>query len=158
VVSSNEMQKIVEEYTTRMIRLAYTYVKNHADAEDIAQEVFISYLTHCPNLSSEEHRKAWLYRVTMNKCKDHLKSGWKKRVTLTVSEEFGYIPRESSNIIETTLRLREKYRMPIYLFYVEDYSVPEIGALLKVKPSTVRTWLERGRRELREKYGGEIYE
>ncbi len=158
MVSANDMQIVVEEYTTRMIRLAYMYVKNHADAEDIVQETFIAYMTHCPNLSSEEHRKAWLYRVTMNKCKDHLKSGWKKRVILTVPEEFGYIPKESGNIIETTLRLREKYRVPIYLFYVEDYSVAEIGALLKVNSSTVRTWLERGRRELKENFGDDIYE
>jgi len=158
LVSVNEMQEIVDKYTSRIIRLAYTYVKNHADAEDIAQEVFITYLTNCPDLSSEEHRKAWLYRVTINKSKDNLKSGWRKRVTLNISEEFGYIPGEYSDILQTTLLLREKYRTPIYLFYVEDYSVQEIGALLNAKPSTVRTWLERGRRELREKYGDEIYE
>jgi len=157
LISVNEMQIVVEKYTTKIVRLAFAYVKNHADAEDIAQEVFLAYLTHYPEISSEEHRKAWLYRVTMNKCKDFLKSVWKRRVTLTISEEIGYVPKEYSDIIQIVLNLREKYRVPIYLFYIEDYSVNEIGILLQAKPSTVRTWLERGRREMKEKWGDEIY-
>ncbi|MDP2891548.1 MAG: sigma-70 family RNA polymerase sigma factor [Bacillota bacterium] len=155
---SAEIQKVIEKYSSNIVRLAFAYVKNLADAEDIAQDVFFTYMTRCPTVCSEEHRKAWLYRVTMNRCKDLLKSGWKKRVTVSLPEELEHVPKEYGDILQAVFTLHTKYRTPIYLYYVEEYTVNEIAALLQANPSTVRTWLERGRRELKEKLGDEISE
>jgi RNA polymerase sigma-70 factor (ECF subfamily) len=147
------IQQIVEKYSPSIIRIAFTYVKNMEDAEDILQDTFLSFLQLNPSFESAEHEKAWFIRVVINKSKNYLKSGWiKNRVPLT--EDLSYMPREEHGILEEVMKLDEKYRIPIHLFYYENYSINEIADLMQTKSSTIKTWLSRGRNILKKKLGG----
>ena len=152
---SDRVQDAVQEYSPSIIRLAYTFTKNLPDAEDIAQDVFLTYLIEQPNLENKEHEKAWLLRVTMNKSKDLVGSGWFKR-RAPLSENLGYHPNTDqigSDLLQVVLKLEKKYRIPIHLYYYEDYSIKEIAKMLKVRPSTVATWVDRGRALIKKKLG-----
>lgn len=152
---SDRVQDVVQKYSPSIIRLAYTYTKNLQDAEDIAQDVFLTYLMKQPNLKNEEHEKAWLFRVTMNKSKDLVGSGWFK-LRAPLSENIGLHPNTDqicSDLLQVVLKLEDKYRIPIHLYYYEDYSIKEIAKMLKARPSTVATWIDRGRVLIKKKLG-----
>jgi len=148
---------IVHTYSTSVLRFAYSYVKNRSDAEDIAQDVFITYIQKAPDFDHEMQRKSWIMSVTSNKCKDYLKSSWKKRVTY-MPENLGYLPKEESTLISCVYSLDEKYRIPIHLYYFEGYSVEEIARITGNKSATVATWLSRGRALLKTKIGDDFCE
>jgi len=143
---------IVHTYSTSVLRFAYSYVKNRSDAEDIAQDVFITYIQKAPPFDHEMQRKAWIMKVTSNKCKDYLKSSWKKRVT-SLPDNLGYLPKEESTLISYVYDLDEKYRIPIHLYYFEGYSVEEIARITGNKSATVASWLFRGRAMLKTMIG-----
>lgn len=154
---NENISNAVSRYSNSIIRVAFTYVKNIADAEDIAQDTFLAVLNKKPVFESGEHEKAWLIRVAINKSKNLLKTSWlKNRKQLT--EDLSYLPEEESDILYLVLELDKKYRIPIHLYYYEGYSINEIAEILNAKPSTVGTWLERGRKVLKEKLGGFNYE
>jgi len=154
---NEEIGAIVKTYSASILRFAYAYVRNHSDAEDIAQDVFVSYMQKAPAFYDEAHRKAWLIRVTGNKCKDLLKSNWKKR-TATLPDDLGYLPEESSSILAYVLALDEKYRIPIHLFYYEGYTIGQIAGVLECNAATVGTWLARGRKRLKTMIGDDFFE
>jgi RNA polymerase sigma factor (sigma-70 family) len=152
------IQRVLDKYSTMLIKLAFTYVKNMADAEDITQDVYVSLIKKGCSFESEEHEKAWLLRVTINKCKNHLKSSW-NRLKLPLEEDMGYLPKEESDVLIEVLNLPQKYRSVIHLYYYQNYSINEIGKLLKRSPATVGTWLSRGRNLLKTNLkGGFDYE
>lgn len=154
---NENIRNAVSKYSNSIIRVAFTYMKNIADAEDIAQDTFLAYLNKKPEFKSEEHEKAWLIRVAINKSKNLLKTSWLKN-RRQLMEDMSYLPEEESDILYSVLELDKKYRMPIHLYYYEGYSINEIAKILNVKPSTVGTWLDRGRKALKEKLGGFNYE
>lgn len=154
---NENVHNAVSKYSHGIIRVAFTYVKNIADAEDIAQDTFLAYLNKKPEFESEEHEKAWLIRVAINKSKNLLKTSWLKNRRQLV-EDLSYLPEEESDILYSVLSLDKKYRVPIHLYYYEGYSINEIAEILSVKSSTVGTWLDRGRKILKEKLGGFNYE
>lgn len=154
---SNELIECVRQavikYSDNLRRLAFTYVKSVHSAEDIVQDVFLTYLQKAPTFESAEHEKAWLLRVTINKSRNMLKTGWfRSRFELT--EERGYLPPEQSQVLEAVMSLAPKYRLPIHLYYYEGYSIEEIAALLDTNPATVGTRLARARGLLRQSLGG----
>ncbi len=138
---------IVQAYSAGILRLAYAYLKNRADAEDIAQEVFIAYLRKRPRFDSEAKRKAWMFKVAANKCRNVLRSAWNRRTE--IPDGISSMPEEDIKALTALLGLEEKYRIPMHLYYYEGYAISEIAALLKAKPATVGTWLARGRSLLR---------
>ncbi len=147
---------IIEKYSSTIIKLCYTYVKNICDAEDIAQDVLVSLLKRNKPFESDEHEKAWLLRTAINKSKNYLRSGWVKRtVSLddTVSNELSdsdeITAKEENEVMEAVLSLPEKYRTPIHLFYYNGYSINEIAKIINKKPATVGTLLARGRSKLK---------
>lgn len=152
--SDEYIQYILDTYSAMIIKLAFTYVKNTADAEDIAQEVFVSLIKRNEAFDSTEHEKAWLLRVTINKAKNHLKSGWVKH-TAELDESLSYTDKEDSDVLSYVMALPEKYRTTIHLFYYEGYSIIEIAQILGKSTGTVGTWLSRGRSMLKsEMIGG----
>lgn len=142
----------INEYSDMVYRLAFSMVKNKSDAEDIHQDVFIKYITKHPKFGSKEHEKAWFLRVTINLCKNLWMAAWRRKIiSMEEYEHEERIEEESEDsIIDSVKRLPLKYRSVIHLFYYEDMSVEEISAVLKEKPSTVRTQLTRAREKLKE--------
>lgn len=151
------MNAAVERYADTVKRLCMVHLKNTADTEDIFQTVFLKYALSSAEFESREHEKAWFIRVTINACKDLLKSFFRSR---TVSlDELAELPAEMSDdnreVLEAVLSLPDKYKEVVYLHYYEDYTAPEIGKILGKNVNTVYTLLNRARQMLREKLGGD---
>ncbi len=153
--TGEEIKNLVKMYSPSILRLAYAFLKNRSDAEDIAQEVFVAYIQKRPRFVSEAKRKSWLLTVTANKCKNELKSA-KRRSIETVGNDIGYMPEDDFGIIKSVLSLDEKYRIPIHLYYYEGYSINEIAWLTNSNAATVGTRLARGRSLLRKIIGDEL--
>ena len=142
-----------EQFVVGNMRLVLSLVKRvwakRANADDVFQEVFLRYARKAPAFESEEHRRAWLLRVTVNCCRKAHTSLWRKR-TEPLSETMSYSqPDGDSGFFDLLRLLPAKYRAVIHLFYYEGYSAREIGAMLRRKPATVRSQLARGRDILR---------
>lgn len=150
---NENVQNAVLKYSNNIIRIAFDYVKNTADAEDISQEVFLTYLQKLPDFESYQHEKAWLIRVAINKSKNYLKTGWFKSRN-PLPEDLSYLSKAEGEVLNSVLELKEKYRIPIHLFYYEGYSIQQIADILHSKPATVGTWIARGRNILKNKIGG----
>lgn len=145
-ISKDHLHTICEQYYDSLTKLAFSYLKNMFDAQDIVQDVFMSYIRSAPIFESDEHERAWLLRVTINKCKDHFKKTRNKRT----DEIIYYIPpsQESAELLALVMSLPEKYRFPVHLFYYEDMSIAEIAEILGEKPATIGTRLARARKIL----------
>lgn len=155
----NMTRQIFENYFKEqyalVYRVAFMQMKCHADAEDVAQEVFVRLLRYQPEFEDEEHERAWFIRATVNLCKDIMKSKW-HRTTVSIDKipesEKGYFHSPYVKEDETlwaVMELPEKYRDCLYFFYYEDYSIREIAQYLKIPENTVKTNLKRGREALR---------
>ncbi len=145
-MSEAEFDAALAQYGDTVYRLAFAYTRNRADADDVFQEVFLRYFRRAPAFETEEHRKAWLLRVTINRAKSCLSKMLHEPQETADAAPFS--APESLELHEALLRLAPKYRTVILLFYYEGYTAEEIGALLHRKPSTVRTQLTRARSRL----------
>ncbi len=155
--SEREVHTAIERYGDTVQRLCLIRLKSHADTEDIFQTVFLKYALRDAPFDSEAHEKAWFIRVTLNACKDLLKSFFRSR-TVSLEELPGLAAQagpEYSPVLEAVLALPQKYRDVVYLHYYEGYTAAEIGALLKKNTNTVYTLLSRAREQLRETLGGD---
>ena len=145
----------VERHQNMVYRTALHALGSPQDADDAAQEVFLRLFRHRGAFESEEHLRRWLLRVTVNCCRDALKSPWRKRRASW--EEVPEVPvfdrPEQAALYREVMALPEKYRTVLNLFYYEELTVREIGELLGVEPSTVTSRLARARRRLKERLG-----
>lgn len=152
-----DINLIVEEYADTITRICYSYGKNYDDIQDIMQNVFLKLMRANPKFDSKEHEKAWIIRVTINECKDFLKNIFRRHASL---EEIQEIPIEEeedlSYIREAVLKLPDKYKSVIYLFYYEGYTAVEIAGILHKKENTIYTWMNRARQMLKEMVGGDV--
>lgn len=156
-LSTQECIKMYERYKNLLYRIAYTYVKNNEDVEDLLQEVFIKRMYKAPEFESQEHEKRWMIRVTVNLAKNHVKSFWHRN--RTTMEEILETPdivqwklnEEEKEVFSEVMSLPEKQRISIYLHYFEGYTCKEIAEILKSKESTIKNRLKKGREILRER-------
>lgn len=145
---SDEINQVLSIYANRMFRIAFARLKNKADAEDVVQEVFIKYIANKDKLTSEEYKKAWLIRVTINCCNSLLRSAWFRKTT-SLTDDLVTEMKETTHIYKEVMQLPEKYRTVLHLFYYEELSVKEISQVLNIKESLVKTRLHRARNRLR---------
>ena len=155
-----EANRAIDRYADLVRRVCMIHLKNHADTEDIFQTVFLKYVTSTTEFESEEHEKAWFIRVTINACKDLLRSFFRSRIVSLddLLEQPDQVPEDHREVLEAVLALPDKYRDVVYLHYYEGYTAPEIGTILHKNPNTVYTLLTRARDELRKMLGGEDFE
>lgn len=142
-----ELEEAMGLYQTMVFRLAYSYTRSRSDAQDICQEVFLRYFCRRPPFASEEHRRAWLLRVTVNRCKSHLSSWWVRR-TVPLDDRIPMPEPEYQELDEVLRRLPEKDRLVIHLFYYEDCTTREIARMMHCTEGAVRTRLTRARQRL----------
>lgn len=158
-MTDNEMDDIYDKYKNTVYRTAFAYCRNTADAEDITQEVFIKRFQYSRDFSDDESEKAWLLRVTINQCKDCLKSLWHKYFYRSVPLDEAnliYETPEESDVYHAVMELPPKYRIVIHLYYYEEYSVREIGQIIGKSETSVQTQLYRARNLLRKTLGKEL--
>lgn len=153
-----ELDEIYKRNVDMVYRLSFMYLKNTAETEDAVQSIFLKLFKSNVSFSDREHEKAWLILTTKNHCKDILKSWWKTRHVDV--ESLPEIPcwderEQSGNVLERLLSLPEKYKVVLYLYYFEEYSVKEISSLLGYKESTIQTQLSTGRKRLKFILGGQ---
>lgn len=146
------MQELFEKYQDNLYIIAFNVCKNAEDAKDVVQDTFIQYYSVKKEFESEQHIRAWLIRVAINKAKNVNHTFWRRnKVPLEeCMETLAFQTPESEELFETVMNLPEKYRIVIHLFYYEDYSVREIADILKLSESNVKVRLSRGRTLLRE--------
>lgn len=153
------LNRAIDRYSDTVRRLCMIHLKNYHDMEDIFQTVFLKYVLSPVVFESDEHEKAWLIRVTVNACKDLLKSFFRSRTVplddLLCSSEA--LPPDNSDVLEAVLSLPEKYRDVVYLHFFEEYTAVEIGSILGKNTNTVYTLLTRAKRLLKEKLGGDRF-
>lgn len=147
-LAEDDIDQVISLYANRIFRIAFSRLKNKSDAEDIVQEVFLKYIANQDKFTEEEYRKAWLIRVTINCSNSLLRSAWFKKTT-ELKEDIPTTMEESSDLIHYVLKLPEKYRTVIHLFYYEELSVKEISSILGITESLVKTRLHRARNELK---------
>ena len=153
--TDEEITRIYHRHVDMVYRICFSYMKNRTDTEDLVQETFLKLMTCRKQFESESHEKAWLIITASNACKDALRH-WSRK---TKSMEETDLPAESAGeedtgVLEAVLTLPDKYKTPVYLYYYEEYTTAEIARILHCPQSTVRNWLSRARKLLKNKMTG----
>ena len=139
-----------ERHLDMVYRIALNWFRNPADAEDAAQTVMLKLWQSDTECADGEHLRRWLARVTLNVCKDMARSPWRRHtVSLEELRSPVFSDGERRAVYREVMALPGKYRVPLYLYYYEGYSVAEIGELLRLNASTVQTRLARARGKLK---------
>jgi len=142
------VQEIVQTYSDTLIRIAVQQTKSMSEAEDIVQDVYMTLMKHKKPFENVNHLKAWLIKVTFNKCKDYFKSSRVKK-TVPITEEMSFIAKEEQMILSEIFELHQEERVIVYLHYYEGYTTAEIANLLEMKVNTVGSKLRRARMKLK---------
>ncbi len=155
--SEEEVNHALEKYADMIRRVCFYHLKNHADTEDVFQNVFLKYMLYDGVFASAEHEKAWLLRVAINDCKDILKSFFRRNMVPleAVQELEAEVADSHREVLEAVLSLPKRYKDVIYLHYFEGYTAAEIGSILGKKENTVYSLLYRGRGMLKKELGGD---
>lgn len=159
MMGPDKMADIYDRNKNAVFRMAFSYCKNKADAEDIMQDVFIKLFTGGAEFESEDKERSWLLKVTVNKCRDMFRSlRYRYSLTSIPLDEacLTYETPEESEVYHTVMSLPTKYRIVIHLYYYEDYSVKEISSITGTKESAVQTQLYRARKKLKDILGKEL--
>ncbi len=151
------LHELAAMYQDNLFAAAFNICQNAQDAEDVIQDTFIQYHTTKKEFENEQHIRAWLIRVAINKAKNVTRTFWRRnKISIEdYMETLTFETPESADLFETVMQLPEKYRIVIHLYYYEDYAVSEIADILKLSESNVKTRLSRGRAILRKELEGE---
>ncbi len=162
------VEQWIHDYGHDLKWLAYSYVKDHSLAEDITQETFIKAYQKYSSFKEESSVKTWLYKISINLCKDHLKSSYMKRVVKKGTELFRSLPStqytpeeyvlsqsEDEELFQHILALEGKYREIIILYYFEEFDTNELADVIQASPNTVKTRLRRARQLLQKQMTSE---
>lgn len=146
------LHELAAMYQDNLFAVAFNICQNTQDAEDVIQDTFVQYYTTKKEFDNEEHIRAWLIWVAVNKAKNVTRTFWRRnKVSIEdFMETLAFETSESETLFETVMQLPKKYRIVIHLYYYENYSVGEIAKILKLSESNVKTRLMRGRAKLRE--------
>ena len=148
-----DIERVIEQYSDMVYRIALTRTGTKENAEDIFQDVFMKYNQKSPNFESESHEKAWLIRVTINMTKNFNNSSWNKKV-VNLDENMVFETPEENGVFEVVSKLPQNYKTVIYLMYYEGYKINEISKIMKKKEGTIKTWLYRARQLLKDNLKG----
>ncbi len=150
MITSEQFTAWARRYLDTVYRVAFNYIKSASDADDVTQNVFLKLLQSDMRFESEEHVKNWLIRVTINECKNLVRSRWWRQESYEdYAANLIFDTPAHSELFYAVMELPKKYRLPIYLHYYEEYTAQEIGEILKLPKNTICTQLRRGRELLR---------
>lgn len=150
-MSKEEFEVFAEKYMDTIYRVAYSWTKNSDDANDVTQDVLIQLFKTNKEFESDSHLKNWLIRVTVNQCKMLFRSPWSKMEDIDeYANTLGFEEESHLDLFQAVMKLDKKYRVPILLFYYEDYSTADIAKILGVPEKTVSTRLFRAKAKLKD--------
>ena len=155
VLNSSEFNRIVDKFADVVFRSALSFCKNKSDAEDITQITFMKLLKSKTDFESDDHIRKWLIRVAANESKSLWRSFWIRRVISfnDLDYEPAYNNPEKNEIFTEVMKLPEKYRTVLHLYYYENYHCDEIASVLGISESNVQTRLMRARKMLKDNLG-----
>lgn len=163
-ILANEMSRMMDMYGNDVMRTSYMYLKDKQKAEDAFQEVFIKVLKKYETFEGKSNEKTWIIKITINVCKDMLRSSWLKRVLLTdkislqskdTDIESKVIKNDENQLLfYEVLSLPTVFKDVIILYYYQGYGTAEISGILNIAEGTVRSRLHRARELLKRKIGG----
>ncbi len=154
------IERLISLYGNDVLRIANAYTRNSSTAEDIFQEVFIKVARNINKFENRSSEKTWIIRITINTCKDFLKSSWNKKIipmevidtNETSHAEDSILNEEQSEIIiKEILNLPLKYKEVILLYYYQDLLTSDIAKMLNLPEASIRTRLRRAREIIKEK-------
>jgi len=154
------IEKLISLYGNDVLRIATAYTHNPTISEDIFQEVFIKVACNINKFENRSSEKTWIIRITINTCKDYLKSSWNKKVVplenieqeaVTPSEDTILKEEKASLIVQEILKLPLKYKEVLLLYYYQDLPTADIAKILNIPDASVRTRLRRARDIIKEK-------
>lgn len=161
-MTNDELKADMEQYRNILYKLAYGCTGDLSCCDDIVQEAFVKLYLRAKPFPSQEDKKAWLIRVTVNLSRNHVRSGYFRRRS-EIPENIG-ISEERDDLIaleEALKQLKPKYRAVIHLHYYQGFTAAEIGKILHISTTAVTTRLQRGREKLKDYLGDErenVYE
>ena len=147
-VTKDYISDLLDKYSDMVLRIAYTYLKNRADAE-----VFLRIIDKKPSFNDESHEKSWLIRATINMCKNKVNMFWNKnKCSIDDVQEFAVSDKYNTDtsVFQAVMALGEKYRVVVYMYYYEGYSTPEIADVIGKNETTIRSLLHRARNKLKD--------
>jgi len=154
----DNISAVLKTYSDTVYRICFVYLRNSPDIDDIFQEVFLKLLQKNPPFESKDHEKAWLIRVTINQCKDVLKSFWRKNIDLVENIELQSINTAENELLLVVLSLPQKYKDVVYLHYYEEYTVPQMANLLQRNENTIYSQLHRAKELMKLKLEGKEHD
>lgn len=144
-ITEEEILEKYNLYKNLLFQIAFSYLGNKYDCEDVIQEAFIKLFYHAPEFEHGENEKRWLIRITINLCKNHVKCFWNRmKVPIEGLEEY-FCQEEEKEIMSDIIRLPVKYKTTILLHYIAGYKISEISQMLDLSESAVKMRLKRGR-------------
>ena len=149
------LEQALNDHKSSVYKAAFYVCRNPQDAEDVAQDTFLTYYSGSDQFETEEHIRAWLLKVAVNKARNLKRSFW-NRNRLSVNDLTAWLEthtptgsetmdHDSEEIVTAVMGLPDKCRIIVHLFYYEDYSIKEIAEVLEIKENTVKSQLHRGR-------------
>ena len=153
-MTDTAFEAAVERHGDAIFRLAYSYLKNRADAEDVMQETLLKLYRTGETFADPDHQRYWVIRVAANECKKLLRSPWRRR-TAPLLDTYPADGPEERETLEAVQALPAADRAVVHLYYYEGYKTAEIAAMTGLREGTVRSRLSRARSRLRELLKGE---
>lgn len=154
-MDKNDFEQAFERNNKRIYLIAFSFTANKQDSEDILQDVFLKLLNSKTGFENDEHIDKWLTSVTVNECKNLLKSAFRKNradfENYSVSDSFDC--ESSEDLFNAVMLLPKKLRTVIHLYYYEDMPINDIASVLHIKQSAVKTRLHRARMQLKNTLG-----
>lgn len=154
-----DMERIVDQYGTSLLRMCYLYLKDMQLAEDAVQDTFLKVYRNYGQFNGGAGEKTWVTRIAINVCKDYLRTAWRRRVN--VVEELNDIPdaegphaAEDGALLNEVMALKPKYREVLLLYYYQDLKISEIAKVLDAPESTISVRLKRAREQLKSRLEG----
>lgn len=154
--ASDMLDQWMRTYDKKLLRLAYAYTRNWASAQDAVQNSFVKAYLTMDRLRDKENPIPWLCRILINECISAKRLGWRElstfsppESTVCSAEDTLVENDESKRLHDSILRLPERLRIPIILYYFNDFSIDQIAAITGVRPGTVKSRLSRARNRLK---------
>ena len=150
MLTDEQFTRAVKQNMDAVYRVAVNYLRDPSSAEDVCQEVFLRLFRSKPDFESEDHCRNWLIHVCINECRRVLASPWRKTEALDPESLSLFEDPKDNSTFQLVMSLPKKYRIVLYLHYYEGYSTEEIAKLLHIPSATVRSQLDRGRKQLKQ--------
>ena len=150
-MSREEFEMIAEKYMDTIYRVAYSWMRNQYDANDVTQIVLLKLYKTTKLFESDDHIKNWLIKVTVNECKMIFRSPWNRTEDITdYAKTLDFEEGQYYDLFQAVMKLDRKYRVPLMLFYYDGYSTKEISSIIGISEKTVSTRLFRAKAKLKE--------